>query len=89
MVQVDKTVICHGNVDSFPSQLVDNFPGITWLVGFIDENIRKIKYKIVADRSEETFKNLFERIVIPGTTVITDGHASYPERNAIKTEFAR
>lgn len=77
-VQVDETVICHGETELFPSQLPDDFPGITWLVGMIEENSSKIKYEIVPNRSLETFKNLFERNINKESIIITDGHASYP-----------
>ena len=77
-VQVDGTVICHGRLEDCPSRLEDDFPGITWLVGFIEENSKKIKYEIVPDRKLDTFKLLFERSLNPGTIVISDGHMSYP-----------
>jgi hypothetical protein len=76
-VQVDETVICHGPLEKSPSQLEDDFPGVTWLVGFIEENTRRIRYKIVENRSLDTFKRLFEENIKIGTTVITDKHISY------------
>jgi ISXO2-like transposase domain len=78
MVQVDETAICHGYLLVCPSNLDDNMPGITWLVGFIEQNSRRVKLEIVPDRKVETFKNLFERHIIPYTTIVTDGHQSYP-----------
>lgn len=77
-VQVDETAICHGFLKKAPSNLNDDYPGVTWLVGFIEENSRNIRYEIVENRRIETFKHLFERIIKRETIVITDGHLSYP-----------
>lgn len=77
-VQVDETVISHGEIPSNPSTLDDDFPGITWLVGMIEENSNNIKLFIVPDRTAETFKRIFENNIRRETTIITDGHASYP-----------
>lgn len=77
-VQIDETAICHGNLPDCPSNLNDDFPGITWLVAIIEQSSGRFKFEIVSDRTLNTFKNLLERHINPGTLVITDGHASYP-----------
>ena len=77
-IQVDETVICHGFLHECPSKIEDDFPGVTWLVGIIEENTKDIRLEIVENRSLETFKEIFERNIEPGSTVITDGHRSYP-----------
>ncbi|KAI5151444.1 hypothetical protein ENBRE01_2144, partial [Enteropsectra breve] len=46
-VQVDETAICHGSLPNCPSQLDDDFPGITWLVGIIEQSTGRIKLEIV------------------------------------------
>ncbi|KAI5150406.1 hypothetical protein ENBRE01_1480 [Enteropsectra breve] len=56
----------------------DDFPGITWLVAIIEKETGRFKFETVPDRKQETFENLFARYINRGTTVITDGHASYP-----------
>ena len=60
-VQVDETAICHGFLENCPSRLEDNFPGITWLVGFIEQGSNEIYYEIVEDRSTSTFCSLLKR----------------------------
>ncbi|KAI5152545.1 hypothetical protein ENBRE01_2910 [Enteropsectra breve] len=77
-VQVDETAICHGSLPHVLSQLEDDFPGITLLVGIIEQSTGRFKLKIVLNRSLETFKSLFERHINREITVITDGQASYP-----------
>lgn len=77
-VQVDETLICHGNLDKCPSKCEDNMSGITWLVGLIEEQTGKIKLIIVPDRKIETLKILFESNIKKFSTIITDGHPSYP-----------
>lgn len=52
-------------------------------MGFVEENQKKIELEIVENRSLETFKNVFEKNVLNKTTVITDGHRSYPGPVAI------
>lgn len=80
VIQVDETAICKGKLFESPSNINDDFPGITWLVGFVETSSteKRIKMEIISDRSEQTFKKLFEKYVEVGSTVITDGHRSYP-----------
>jgi hypothetical protein len=44
-VQVDETAICHGFLLDCPSKTKDEFPGVTWLIGAIEEHTRKNKLK--------------------------------------------
>ncbi len=86
-VQVDETVICHGYLENCPSSLSDDTNGITWLLGIIEENSKNIKLIILKDRKIETFTEIFKTLLHEGTTVITDGHRSYPRAvNSINGE---
>jgi ISXO2-like transposase domain len=78
MVQVDETVICHGSLLDTPSNLDDDAPGVTWLVGIIEQGSRDIRLEIVPNRKAKTMSALFERHIAPGTVVVTDGYRSYP-----------
>ncbi len=62
-VQVDETVISHGELPNCPSVIEDNFPGIQWLVGMIEEGTRDFFYAIVPDSTQETFTSLFRQIL--------------------------
>lgn len=77
-VQVDETVICHGFLLKSPSNLDDETPGLTWLVGIIEEQSWKVRFEIVPNRKAETFKDLFRRNIAPNAVIVTDGHKSYP-----------
>lgn len=77
-VQVDETAIAHGDLPACPSQMDDDFPGIRWLVGMIEEGSRDFRYFIVPNRTQETFSALFLEHIESETVIITDGHASYP-----------
>lgn len=85
VVQVDETAICKGKLLGCPSQISDDTSGVTWLVGFVETSSteKRIRLEVVPDRKEETISKLFLKYVSEGTTVITDGHRSYP--NAVKT----
>jgi hypothetical protein len=78
MIQVDETVICHGYLVDSPSNLDDDAPGVTWLVGIIEQGTGSIRLEIVPNRRSETIKDLFSRHIAPGSTIITDGHRYYP-----------
>jgi ISXO2-like transposase domain len=78
MIQVDETVICHGYLVDSPSNLDDDAPGVTWLVEIIEQGTGSIRLEIVPNRRSETIKDLFSRHIGPGSTIITDGHRSYP-----------
>lgn len=77
-VQIDETAICHGFLSSCPSKLSDDFPGVTWLIGAIEEGTNRVKYQILNDRTVESIKNFITNNILENTTIITDGHASYP-----------
>ncbi|KAG0420500.1 hypothetical protein DMUE_6339, partial [Dictyocoela muelleri] len=77
-VQVDETVICHGDIADYPSKIDDDTPGITWLVGIIEEDTKNIKLEIVPNRSANIMKQVLARNIAIGTKVVTDGHRSYP-----------
>ena len=77
-VQIDETAICHCSLVDCPSRLDDDTPGLTWLVGIIESDSRRIKFEIVDNRSLPVMMSLLERHVLPFTTVISDVHRSYP-----------
>jgi hypothetical protein len=77
-IQVDETAIARGKLLECPSVLSDDTSGITWLVGFIEENTNRFYYEIVENRSAETMKNLFKKYVGLNSVVKIDGHRSYP-----------
>ena len=55
-MQVAETVICQGNIPDCSSELEDDIPGVTWLVGFINENFSRVKYEFVPDRNLKPLK---------------------------------
>lgn len=78
-VQVDETVISRLGIIDCPSHASDNIYRSVWLVGGIEEDDRNYFFlEIVPDRTIETIKNLFQRKLASGTTVVTDGYPSYP-----------
>ncbi|KAG0437475.1 hypothetical protein DMUE_3667 [Dictyocoela muelleri] len=78
MVQVDDTVIAHGNLSCCPRGLLDGHPGITWLVEMIEVNTKDFYYMIVPDKTQATFTRLFNIYIEKESIIITYGHASYP-----------
>jgi hypothetical protein len=46
-VQIDVTAIARGRLGKCPTQLDNDTSGITWLVGFIQENIQRLYHEIV------------------------------------------
>lgn len=77
-VQVDETVISHGPIPNCPSNLNDDHRGLIWLLGIIEEQSKSIKLILLPNRSVETFSSIFKEHLLEGTTVLTDGHRSYP-----------
>jgi len=78
-VEVDETVITHEELTDCPSNLNDNRRGVIWLVGLIEEGVeRRVKLIIVKNRTKENFIKLFKNNVKDYTTIISDGHPSYP-----------
>lgn len=60
-----------------PSNLPDDAPGVTWLIGVIEEQTRNFKLEILKNRKLNTMKKFFKKTVLESTTVISDGHPSY------------
>ena len=58
--QIDETAICHVFLLECPSMLPDDYPGITWLLGIIEEDIKRIYLEIFKDRSLSAFMIVFE-----------------------------
>lgn len=77
-VQVDETAVSHGKLPKSPSNLPDDFPGVSWLLGIIEEETNEIRLICLVDRKAETFSEIFKENISFGATIITDGHRSYP-----------
>lgn len=77
-IQVDETAVCHGLLPNAPSNMPDDFPGVTWMIGFIEVETNSIILECLVNRSAATFITLFKKNVEIGACVVTDGHRSYP-----------
>lgn len=84
-VQVDETVIYKGKLILSPSEMYDDFPNCTWLLGIIEAKTGRMHIEIVPNRKSKTIKKIFEKHIYAGTLIITDGYPSYPK--AIKDNF--
>lgn len=80
VIQVDETAICRGSLLDCPSNIPDDFPGVTWLVGFLETSTeeKNIRLEIVENRSSETMSRLFKKYCEDGSIITTDAHRSYP-----------
>lgn len=77
-VQVDETAVCHGLLPASPSNLPDDFPGVSWLMGFIEIESNDIILECLENRTAGVFEKLFKKNLEAETIVVTDGHRSYP-----------
>ncbi|KAG0419839.1 hypothetical protein EQH57_0385 [Dictyocoela roeselum] len=84
-VQIDETVIYKGKMITNPTNMWDETPGCTWLVGLIEQYSGKIIIEIVPNRQIPTISKLIQKHVLIGTLIITDGHPSYPR--SVKDSF--
>lgn len=84
-VQVDETVIYKGKLITSPSNLYDNLPGCTWLVGIIEEHSGEMIIEIVPNRKISTLTSLICKHVKLNSLIISDGYPSYPM--AVKNSF--
>lgn len=50
----------------------DDTPGITWLLGLIESNTKRIILKTLPDRSSKTFAEIFKKNILEEKTIITD-----------------
>ncbi|KAM0674663.1 hypothetical protein GVAV_001850 [Gurleya vavrai] len=78
VLQIEESVICQGFLNDCPSNLNDDEKGLTWVVGVIESDSKNMKIFIVPDRKIETLTFFFESFILPKTTIVTDGFASYP-----------
>jgi hypothetical protein len=74
-MQIDETAICHGFLSSCLSKMEDDFPGVKWLIGAIEEVSGRVKYQILKYRTVESIKTFIAKKVLENTIIITDGHA--------------
>jgi transposase-like protein len=78
-LQVDETAICRGMIITNPTTTQDNIPNTQWLVGIIEESEKRpFIFKIVPNRTVETFISIFRKHVRPNSIIKTDGYPSYP-----------
>lgn len=77
-IQIDETVIYKGKLILSPSNIYDNLPGCTWLVGLIEQHTSNMVIEIVPNRQVATLKELILKHCKIGSLIITDGYPSYP-----------
>ncbi|KAG0434217.1 hypothetical protein DMUE_5261, partial [Dictyocoela muelleri] len=78
-VQIEETVIYKGKLILSPSNMYDELPGCTWLVGIIEEITGNMNIKIVEDRKIPIMRTIISSHFKIGSLVITDGYSSYPK----------
>ncbi|KAG0439657.1 hypothetical protein DMUE_2287 [Dictyocoela muelleri] len=76
-VQIDENVIYKGQLIISPSNMYDEIPGCTWIVGIIEAYTGNMVLKILPDRKIPTLTKFISDHVKIGTLVITDGYPSY------------
>jgi hypothetical protein len=81
-VQIYETVIYKGKLVLSPSQMYDEIPGCSWLVGIIESRTGKL---FVKSRKIETLTAFISRHVKIGTLIISDGYTSH--LSAVKNSF--
>ncbi|KAG0420098.1 hypothetical protein EQH57_0298 [Dictyocoela roeselum] len=77
-VQIDETVIYKGKMITNPTNMIDETPGCTWIVGIMEQYTGRMIVEIVPDRTIPTITMFIRKHVLIGSLIITDGHPSYP-----------
>ncbi|KAM0674920.1 hypothetical protein GVAV_001739 [Gurleya vavrai] len=58
-VQVDESVICQGFLSDLPTNLSDDTPGLTWVLGIIEKTTQKMRILIIPDRKKRNYRICF------------------------------
>lgn len=79
-VQIDETIVVKGHKVKCPSEIQDEeYEDGQWIVGGVEEDDPQRFFVVgVPNRTAETMRRVIMKNVAPGSTVLTDGHRSYP-----------
>ena len=78
-VQFDETAICNGELIPNPSSTLDNKLNVQWFVGGVEEgSCKNFVLKLVSNIKVPTILDMFEKHVVFGSIIVTDGYPSYP-----------
>ncbi|KAG0441007.1 hypothetical protein DMUE_1363 [Dictyocoela muelleri] len=79
VLEIDETVISRNGIIRSPSNVDDSISNTIWLLGIIQrDNIRNFRLIVLPDRKSETLTAIFRENINKKTTIVTDGHPSYP-----------
>ncbi|KAF9762449.1 hypothetical protein NGRA_2000, partial [Nosema granulosis] len=74
-VQFDETAICNRVIISETSNVYEEIPRLTWIIGGVVEcNCREFVLEILPNRKASTIEDFTRRRIKPETICITDGY---------------